>query len=283
MQPHTLTGFDNNQSAYQEMRALYTFFSLEQGRVESVGQKGLPLFVPMSVFASGKGSLKTLSQPNLKDDGFTGVLALPLQYACLYLNEILYRLLPSDDAHTAIWQSYYQSLHLFFNEKQVCQALTISQNQLMRLLLRRFEMVLFSELGALWEWADCHGEPISAGGQYRFVVEMGFVPVVAHALPVAEQAMCLSGADILRMAELANWLMGGVDTWQTHTQADSQSDNQAASQTNSQALSKSLSKTLDETTLKHLGQVHRQQMDYLLEYRPLHSRKLWQDHALLKR
>ena len=63
--------------------------------------------------------------------------------------------------------------------------------------LRRFELVLLSELGYRIDWdSDERGESIRSDAYYRFEVDRGFCRVEAHA-PIAHNEPLLSGEQIL--------------------------------------------------------------------------------------
>lgn len=245
---HTpLTGYVIHQRAYQEKRALYTFFSREHGLVAGVSAKGLPLFVPMTLFATGKNSLKTFSQVNFiqvqTDDSVGQVIWRPSstdgQYAALYLNELLYKLLAIEDAHPMLWQVYDETLTALKN---------VTDGLIMRLLLRRFELMLFAELGVVIEFGvDSTDTAICERGYYRYVANVGF-------MPSGSSSGTLLGGDIVAMAVLSELLCAG----QLH---------QAAAQV---------------SVLNLLGGLHRIKIDALLDFKPLHSRQLWQDQARLK-
>lgn len=247
-------GFVIHQRPYQEKRAIYTLFCAEQGVVSAVGSKGLPLFVPIQAFVGGRGSLKTLTQVHLL--AYYRPLSMQWQYAALYLNEILYKLLAIDDPYPRLWHSYNQSVQAFGQLSHQTTSFDESAKHSMLFLLRRFESVLFDELGIAFDFVyDSLGELIVANCHYRFVPESGFVPTLPAALPEHERSNCISGGQIQNMAKLVK--MFDVDEcWAATEQAVwAQAD---------------------------LGRLHRLQIDYLLEYRPLHSRKLWQDYHRLK-
>ena len=117
MRNEALIGYLLHQRPYQEKRALYYLFSQQHGVIHGIGKKGAPLFMPLQLFATGKRDLKTFSQINISpfslvaqsisqesdsvinnaeirhQESITG----QHQYAALYLNEILWRLLPTED------------------------------------------------------------------------------------------------------------------------------------------------------------------------------------------
>ena len=214
MRNEALIGYLLHQRPYQEKRALYYLFSQQHGVIHGIGKKGAPLFMPLQLFATGKRDLKTFSQINIApfslvaqsisqesdsvinnaeirhQESITG----QHQYAALYLNEILWRLLPTEDSMPILWQHYQNSLN------ELKKLLTADE---LRLCLRQFESYLFDELGfSLTLQQDSFENPIDPAQDYRFLPDVGLVPilhtedngsVVGHAT--------FKGSDILMMAE----------------------------------------------------------------------------------
>ena len=211
MRNEALIGYLLHQRPYQEKRALYYLFSQQHGVIHGIGKKGAPLFMPLQLFATGKRDLKTFSQINVasqnttqigvvKDGGLATVLeALPYgnitgqhQYAALYLNEILWRLLPTEDPMPILWQHYQNSL------QQLKQPLTADG---LRLCLRQFEAYLFNEMGfALTLKHDSLDQAIELDTWYRFLPDVGLVPIV-HNDDIAVTQNIFKGNEILSMAE----------------------------------------------------------------------------------
>ena len=194
MRNEALIGYLLHQRPYQEKRALYYLFSQQHGVIHGIGKKGAPLFMPLQLFATGKRDLKTFSQINiaplssiqgsvtqdfLAPEDSNANLAEALhhesisgqhQYAGLYLNEILWRLLPTEDPMPVLWQHYQNSL------QQLKYPLTADE---LRLCLRQFETDLFNELGfALTLKHDSLDQPIESDCAYRFLPDVGLVPII---------------------------------------------------------------------------------------------------------
>ncbi|MDN5800981.1 MAG: DNA repair protein RecO C-terminal domain-containing protein [Psychrobacter sp.] len=260
MRNEALVGYLLHQRPYQEKRALYYLFSQQHGVIHGIGKKGAPLFMPLQLFATGKRDLKTFSQINIASqniietgaakDAATLLQPVPYlesapyenitgqhQYSALYLNEILWRLLPTEDPMPVLWQHYKESLI------QLRQPLSANQ---LRLCLRQFEQHLFSELGFTLALAhDSMQDGIEADCVYRFLPDVGLVAV---SMPTSQNNMpsehvesatgqsLFVGADIIEMAKLG----------------------------------------IAETTLNNWSRIHRQLIDHLLDYQPLQSRLLWQ-------
>ena len=218
MRNEALIGYLLHQRPYQEKRALYYLFSEQHGVVHGIGKKGAPLFEPLQLFATGKRDLKTFSQINLmlaEDDSTESATATkPLryqqisgqqQYAALYLNEILWKLLPSEDPMPVLWQHYRNSL------LQLKQPLAADE---LRLCLRQFEYHLFQELGfALTLAHDNILAAIESDTDYRFLPDAGFVATAQiDKTTINALQTVFSGADIMEMerlgivdATLSNW------------------------------------------------------------------------------
>lgn len=230
MTPTPLTGFIIHSRPYQEKRAIYQFFADRAGLIDGVGVRGLPLFVPIELVVSGKNSLKTFKEPLLLSQNTTPIKPLPLQYGGLYLNELLYRLLPKDDPQPALWRLYYETLALFG---------VGCDEQTMKVGLRRFELGLFEVLGVPTAWT------VGVGG-FDYDPQNGFVP---------NQAGEWQGEQIRAMQALCRYLqqdLAGLDFGQ-----------------------------ISPIVVNDLGRLFRQIIDDLLQYKPLHSRKLWQEHQRL--
>ncbi len=268
MRNEALNGYLLHQRPYQEKRALYYLFSEHFGVVHGVGKKGAPLFEPLQLFATGKRELKTFSQiaispiiesqfPDELDNHQTAINANgnhllsvepqryqqikgQQQYAALYLNEILLKLLPIEDPFPILWQYYQQSL---LTLKQ-----PLSTDEL-RLCLRQFEQHLFQELGfALNLTQDSMLDDIDTDSHYRFLPDVGLVAVFQNndtqdaSIKDIEQVENaglrdpFKGSDILAMAQ-SGITLGTLNAW---------------------------------------SRLYRQLIDHLVDYQPLQSRLLWQ-------
>ena len=204
MRNEALTGYLLHQRSYQEKRALYYLFSEQHGVIHGIGKKGAPLFEPLQLFATGKRELKTFSQINIAQLEHDSLSAKPIryhqisgqqQYAALYLNEILWKLLPTEDPMPILWQHYQDSL---ITLKQPLTA------QELRLCLRQFEHHLFQQLGfAVSFTQDSRLNTIEADYTYRFLPDVGLV-LIAHSedeIDASVQAT-FKGHEIIAMAEL---------------------------------------------------------------------------------
>lgn len=240
MRNQSLLGYLLHQRPYQEKRALYYLFSQQFGVIHGIGKKGAPLFEPLQLFATGKRDLKTFSQITLcqienapldaiqeahlaqADDSITHPnfvqhepknyqqISGQQQYAALYLNELLLKLLPVEDPMPVLWQHYQHSL---LTLKQ-----PLSADEL-RLSLRQFEQYLFQELGfSLNLTHDNLLTAIASDTLYRFLPELGLMPIIQTAehddnadVNASVQAL-FSGQEILAMAQ-AGITMSTLHSW----------------------------------------------------------------------
>ena len=204
MRNEALVGYLLHQRPYQEKRALYSLFSKEHGVIHGVGKKGAPLFEPLQLFATGKKELKTFSQINLAPLAYDisseksisyAQISGQQQYAALYLNEILWKLLPIEDPMPVLWQYYQDSL------------LTLKQSltpQQLRLCLRQFEQQLFKQLGfGVSLTHDSSLINIAPDNAYRFLPDVGLVLFSQTDSQLSDTVQILfEGSELIAMSEL---------------------------------------------------------------------------------
>lgn len=253
MKQSLLNGYILHAKAYQEKRAIYRFFSYEHGVVHGVGVRAMPLFVPICLMATGTRTLKSFGQLTLgfaasfdaiTAPSFTKIPKGRVQYALLYLNEVLYKLLAIENPCPALWQAYHNTAVKLYALDAM--GLSVAEElQAMRVYLRGFERALFAELGVAIDFInDYLAEPIRAEQWYRFVPQMGFVPDKVSVFEGVRQNAKISrarfaGKEIIQMAD-------------------------------------SLSDEASVAYLDQFSQIQKQLVDFLLDYQPLHSRTLWQ-------
>lgn len=137
---------------------------------------------------SGKNELKTLHSLDWSA-GLTLLKGEALMCG-FYLNELLLRLLPREDAHEDLFAYYANTLDALSAMKASHQALE------MAVILRRFELTLLQELGyAIPLLQDENGEPIIAEKAYRYEAEYG-----ACELGATKNGVQLRGGTLLDMA-----------------------------------------------------------------------------------
>lgn len=235
MRNQPLTGYILHARPYQEKRAIYQLFSREWGMVHGVGVRGVPTFVLVSLFASGNSSLKTFRQITPTSHYFSPVGG-QVQYALLYVNEVLCRLLVPENPCPVLYEQHQQTIS-GLSALGVVGTHNQSQGRVLRLLLRAFERSLFDELGVAVDFGhDNLGRAIDPDGGYVFVPEGGFVPYQQH----KPQSVVYQGKELLYLAQANK------------------------------------NPAIYDEKLTIFSQLQRQLMDYLLDGTPLNSRKLWQ-------
>jgi DNA repair protein RecO (recombination protein O) len=179
---------------FRETSLLLEIFSRNHGRFAMVARgarrprsalRGLLMgFQPLQLSWFGKGEVRTLhsaewegGQPQLQG---TALLC------GFYLNELLVNLMPRDDAHEKLFDSYRQTLQRLAHEADFAAT------------LRSFEKHLLQELGYALslEQEAGSGKPIEPGVTYRYVIERGALPGQAD----ARDGLMVSGKTLLDMA-----------------------------------------------------------------------------------
>ncbi len=179
--------------AFKETSLVVELFSKAHGRVATVAKGArrprsamrgqLQSFQMLAATWSGKNELKTLHSLEWAD----GLVLLQGEaLMCgFYLNELLLRLLPREDAYEQLFD-YYQA---------TVKALSSGVQPAMH--LRRFELKMLQEMGyAVPLDFDENDSPIVANLQYRYVAELG-----ACAFTGAENGVVLSGQTLIDMAK----------------------------------------------------------------------------------
>lgn len=180
---------------YRETSLVIEVFTRNFGRIALMARgarrprsalRGVLLaFQPLLLNWAGKSELRTLHKAE-----WQGGLAQLKGTALLcgfYLNELMVKLLPREDPHERLYQSYCETLHALCNG---CDH---------AVMLRRFEKQLLKELGyALTLDRDAaSGATVEAGRSYRYLIERGPVQGTAGG---AENQLELSGQTLLDMA-----------------------------------------------------------------------------------
>jgi len=181
--------------AFKETSLVVELFSREFGRVAAVAKGArrprsamrgmLQSFQPLSAAWSGKLELKTLHSL----EWGSGLLLLQGEaLMCgFYLNELLLRLLPREDAHEGLFDYYGQTLR------------TLSKSTEHATTLRRFELKMLQEMGyAVPLEQDENDNPISSESIYSYIPERGACD--SQILKGYENGVQLSGKTLLDMA-----------------------------------------------------------------------------------
>ena len=181
---------------FKETSLVVELFTRDFGRVSAVAKGArrprsamrgmLQSFQPLLGAWSGKLELKTLHSL----EWYAGLLMLQGEaLMCgFYLNELLLRLLPREDAHEALFDEYTQTLKL------LSLAPDNSAN-----ILRRFELLLLQSLGyAVPLTHNIRDEAVTAEAQYYYLPEVG---PVSSKHDYQENGVQLSGKTLLDMAQ----------------------------------------------------------------------------------
>lgn len=172
MRNEVLHGYLIHHRKYREKSHIVHLFTQEYGRVDGIlRQTPPPQYQPIRLQATGKSELKNftkleiLNQPVFfHGDAF---------FAGFYLNEIVLRLCPLEEAMPQTFEQYQLTL------LQLQQLASHKQASLfLRQILRQFEHVLLQELGYAIDFSvDANQQEISPFQQYQFQLNDGFLPV----------------------------------------------------------------------------------------------------------
>lgn len=178
---------------YKETSLVVELFTRHVGRVATIAKGArrprsvmrgmLQSFQPLTATWSGKQELKTLHSLDWR----CGLLLLQGEaLMCgFYLNELLLRLLPREDAHESLFDYYSQTLT------------TLTTSDDLATTLRRFELKLLQELGyAIPLLKDENDADILAQTHYRYEAEYG-----ACALQSCHNGIQMQGSTLLNMAK----------------------------------------------------------------------------------
>jgi len=181
---------------FKETSLVVELFTRDFGRLSALAKGArrprsamrgmLQSFQPLLGAWSGKLELKTLHSL----EWYAGLLMLQGEaLMCgFYLNELLLRLLPREDAHEALFDEYTQTLKL----------LSLVPDDSAN-ILRRFELRLLQALGyAVPLTHNIRDEAVTAEAQYYYVPEVG---PVSSKHDYQENGVQLSGKTLLDMAQ----------------------------------------------------------------------------------
>lgn len=182
--------------AFKETSLVVELFTRDFGRVAAVAKGArrprsamrgmLQSFQPLSAAWSGKLELKTLHSLDWR----SGLLLLQGEaLMCgFYLNELLLRLLPREDAHESLFDYYGETLR------------TLSKSTGHATTLRRFELKMLQEMGyAVPLELDESDAAIVADRIYSYIPERGACD--QQALNGHENGVQLLGKTLLNMAK----------------------------------------------------------------------------------
>lgn len=172
MRNEVLHGYLIHHRKYREKSHIVHLYTQEYGRVDGIiRQIPPPQYQPIRLQASGKSELKNftkleiLNQPVFfHGDAF---------FAGFYLNEILLRLCPLEEAMLRTFEQYQLTL------LQLQQLASHESAALfLRQILRQFEHVLLQELGYAIDFSvDASQQEVLPLRHYQFQLNDGFIPV----------------------------------------------------------------------------------------------------------
>ena len=154
---------------YRDNSLLLDFLTLDHGKIRLIGRgvrqakANIQMFQHLRISYAGKGELKTLSHWEV-DDVPRRIKGERL-ILCMYVNELITRLIHEHDPHPQIFEVYQQF---------VTQMNDLDQ-QHQYWLLRIFENKLLSELGYGLDYAtDLNGDLIQTDKNYSYQPQLGF-------------------------------------------------------------------------------------------------------------
>lgn len=172
MRNEVLHGYLIHHRKYREKSHIVHLFTQEYGRVDGIlRQIPPPQYQPIRLQASGKSDLKNFTKLEILNQPvfFYG----DAFFAGFYLNEIILRLCPLEEALPQTFLQYQLTL------LQLQQLASHEQAALfLKQILRQFEHVLLQELGYAIDFSiDANQQTIQPAQHYQFQLNDGFVPV----------------------------------------------------------------------------------------------------------
>lgn len=157
---------------YRDTSLLVDLLTLNHGKISVIARSargirsrfkgGLVPFAPLLISASGKSELLQLTNVEITEPAF--FLKGNMLFNGLYLNELLMRLLQKQDAYPKIFAAYRTTLKLF------------EQTEESQVALRKFEMLLLSELGyGLQLNQESSGNEIKSHLNYIYRFDQGLI------------------------------------------------------------------------------------------------------------
>ena len=182
---------------FKETSLVVELFSQQFGRIAVVAKGArrphsamrgmLQSFQLLDGAWSGKNDLKTLHSLDWSA-GLTLLKGEALMCG-FYMNELLLRLLPREDAHENLFAYYQATLK------------TLADSQNLAITLRRFELKLLQEMGyAVPLLQDENDAEIMADKSYRYEAEYGACELSSNKIGMRKNGVQLSGKTMLDMA-----------------------------------------------------------------------------------
>ena len=182
---------------FKETSLVVELFSQQFGRIAAVAKGArrphsamrgmLQSFQLLDGAWSGKNELKTLHSLDW-NAGLTLIKGEALMCG-FYMNELLLRLLPREDAHENLFKYYSTTLN------------TLAKSQNLAMTLRRFELKLLQEMGyAVPLQVDVNDTPVIADKMYRYQAEYGACDLNGSKIVMQKNSVQLGGKAMLDMA-----------------------------------------------------------------------------------
>jgi DNA repair protein RecO (recombination protein O) len=183
---------------FRETSLLVELFSRRFGRIallakgarrpRSALRGALLAFQPLVIGWAGKGEVRTLMKAEWR--GGQPLLAGEALFCGFYLNELLLRLLPREDAHDALFDAYAEALA------------GLAAGTASAPVLRTFEKRLLKELGyaLTLDREPMSGVSVDPGATYRYEPERGPVQVGASRTQSLTEGPLFSGRTLLDIA-----------------------------------------------------------------------------------
>ena len=198
---NTDLGYLLHSRPYRDSSVICDFLLQHHGRVSLLykgvrkagkqGAKGrlLQPFTPLAISFEGRTELK--SGRILEAAGASVYLSGVRLYSGLYVNELLVRLLPREEACAPLFDLYRDTVQLL-------------NSAVIEPVLRRFERQLLAELGyeltLLW---DVAGAPVSPQHNYLYVPDQGLSLIAGNALSQSARPQCFCGEHLLAIEQHA--------------------------------------------------------------------------------
>ncbi len=158
-----------HRRAYKDNSLLLDFLTLEHGKIRLIGRgvrqakANIQMFQFLRISYAGKGELKTLTHWEV-DDSPRQIKGESL-ILCMYVNELITRLIHEHDTHPQVFDLYQQLVTTINDLEQKHQYW----------LLRVFENNLLSELGYGLDYSvDVGGDFIQIDQNYSYQPQLGF-------------------------------------------------------------------------------------------------------------
>jgi DNA repair protein RecO (recombination protein O) len=172
------TAFVLHTIAWRETSLIVEIFTRDHGRLGLIARGArrprsalrglLQPFQPLFLRWSGKSELRNLIGAEWMG-GMAALSGMSLMPG-FYLNELMVRLIPREDAHPALFEDYLSTLAILAKPE--------TGKDMTEPILRRFECNLLREMGysPVFDRDSVSGQAVAAAGVYRVNAERGVTP-----------------------------------------------------------------------------------------------------------